>query len=361
MRQSKNIFILTIIMTMAVSSCNQEKSKNNSGGDATSLLPPDTAELTNDFYDNAQTYELPMADIMVEGEVENPGKAALIGLPLRSVIVKEAEISGDTDKFVGAYRYDGYSLYDILNYYIPKKNNSGEFSSVIDLYVEISNAKGEKVYFSWGEIYYPVHRYEIIIAKQVARIVPSKTKELWPVPQDYKLVVGPDLVTERNISNPVKITVKSYPKSLKTVKGMSPCYSPEMTVYNENEKIASFSDYPSGAQIEEYQTVFYGRGRGIHSTRPFHGMLLKELLAKNFPMSKQYLQQGLFLISGIDGYRAVFSYAEIMDRNDQSEVMLIADPQDKQDGVFRTFVPADFFSDRAIKGINSIYFSTREK
>jgi len=32
------------------------------------------------------------------------------------------------------------------------------------------------------------------------RIVPSKTKELWQLPETSKLVVANDLLTERNIS-----------------------------------------------------------------------------------------------------------------------------------------------------------------
>ena len=162
---------------------------------------------TNDFYDDAETIKLKTSVVEILGEIANPGKVNLETLTLRSVIAKETLLQDGKDKFVGAYRYDGYSLYDILNSVILKKKNEAEFPPIIDLYIEVENDKGEKVVFSWGELYYPIHRHEILIATQVARIVPSKTKDLWPLPSDSRLIVASDLLTHRNISNPSRITI----------------------------------------------------------------------------------------------------------------------------------------------------------
>ncbi|MDZ7743876.1 MAG: hypothetical protein U5Q03_19620 [Bacteroidota bacterium] len=82
----------------------------------------------------------------------------------------------------------------------------------------MENTEGEKVILSWGELYYPIHHHEIMIATQVRRIVPSKTKDLWPMPQETKLVVASDLITERNISNPVKIRILSADKKFEVKK-----------------------------------------------------------------------------------------------------------------------------------------------
>ena len=141
-------------------------------------------------------------------------------LPVHSVIVKETLLdSVGGDRFEGAYRYDGYSLFDILNNSVLQKANIKEFRPIIDLYIEVENAAGEKVVFSWGEIYYPTNLHKILIVNGVSRIVPSKTKELWPLPVMSKIVVAGDLVTERNIPLPVKITVKSYSHSFKCKSG----------------------------------------------------------------------------------------------------------------------------------------------
>ena len=311
---------------------------------------------TNDFYDDAETVKLPQPAIEITGEVENPGKADLSSLPLRSVIVKETVIKDESNKFTGAYRYDGYSLYDILNLTVLKKKNAAEFPPIIDLYVEIENAKGEKVVFSWGEIYYPIHRNEIIIATQVSRIVPSKTKELWPQPAESKIVAAADLLTERNISSPTKITVKSYSGSFVINKGMKPLYAPAFSILKADTKLTEMNMLPENQVLYNYPAIFYGRGTGIHSIVPFSGVLLKDLLAGYFGITVNDLSRGLFIITGKDGYHAAFTFSEIMNRNDQAEFLVIPTKKDEDGGAFKVFPAADFFSDRAIKSVESIKY-----
>ena len=318
----------------------------------------DTTDMTNNFYDNVQTYPLPVKDLYIDGEIANPGKVDFSDLPVHSVIAKEALLdSAGGDRFVGAYRYDGYSLFDILVKKILKKSNSDEFRPIIDLYVEIENDKGEKVVFSWGEIYYPNNLNKILIAGSVSRIVPSKTKELWPLPAESKIVDASDLVTERNISSPVKITVKSYAHSFPVQKGMTPMFSRSMTIFSGPKKIGQVDALPSDLNNVIFNTIFYGRGKGIHSTTPFKGVLLNDLLLKYYPVTKENLKTGLICIAGIDGYRSVISYSELFNRNDQQEFMLIRTKEMEDGGLYRIFAAADFFSDRAIKSVSEIHLS----
>jgi hypothetical protein len=320
------------------------------------LIPAaDATDRNNNFYDNEETYMLPGNDIFVEGEVENPGRVDFSKLTKHSVIVKETLLTDDgKDAFVGAYRYDGYSLFDILTDRIIKKKNTDEFKPIIDLYVEIENSKGEKVILSWGEIFYPNTLHSCIIATDGMRIVPSKSKDLWPLPVERKLVVGNDLITERNISNPVKITVRSYSRSIPVNRDLDPLYSPEFRIFSGENLLETVSESPK-LQPETVHTIFYGRGRGIHSTQPFTGFYLKEVLVKYFPMNKKNLQQGLVAIVGKDGYRSVYSYSEIMNRNDQAEMLLVPCKEEKDGGRFRIFPSCDFFSDRAVKAVSEIF------
>lgn len=237
----------------------------------------DPADKNNNFYDNADTYALPGGEIMVEGEIENPGFVDFSALRKHSLIIKEALIGPDgKNQFTGAYRYDGYSLFDILSSRILKKRNKDEFASVIDLYVIIENARGEKVVLNWGEIYYPNNLHKCLIATEVARIVPSKSGELWPLPAERKLVVSNDLL----------------------------------------------GDY--------------------------------------LKFSHENLQGTMLTIIGIDGYRAVFSLSEVMNRNDQEEVLLVPCIGNEDGGRYRLFPACDFFSDRAIKAVSEISISRGE-
>ena len=78
--------------------------------------------MTNNFYDNVETYPLPVKELFIDGEIANPGKVDFTNLPVHSVIVKETLLdSAGGDRFIGAYRYDGYSLFDILDKRILKK------------------------------------------------------------------------------------------------------------------------------------------------------------------------------------------------------------------------------------------------
>jgi hypothetical protein len=312
--------------------------------------------MTNNFYDNTETFSLPLSDIYIDGEVKNPGKVDFSGLPVRSVIVKETLLDDKgSDRFTGAFRYDGYSLFDILENRVIQKVNSGEFNPIIDLYLEVEGAGGEKTVFSWGEIYYPNNLHRIIIASAVSRIVPSKTKDVWELPGSSKILAATDLITERNISSPVRITVRSYPLSLDVIKGMSPMYSESITLYKGEVKTGELSEIPASLQQVTFNTIFYGRGRGIHSTSPFNGYMLKEVLKDLYPMNKVNLREGIMCITGKDGYRCAVSYSEIFNRNDQQEFLLVRTEKDVDGGLFRMFAAADFFSDRAVKSVTSIH------
>jgi hypothetical protein len=263
----------------------------------------DTADKNNNFYDNEKTHTLKGGDIQILGEIENPGKASLSGINKRSVIVKETMLTPEgKDKFVGAYRYDGYSLFDILTNRFLKKKNAAEFGPIIDLYVIIENDQGEKVVLSWGEIFYPTHLHQIIIATEVAPIIPSKTKDAWPIPAMRKLIVGSDLITERNISNPTKLTIVSYKRSIKVNKDLTPLFSPDIKIKAQNKTLDQLNETGS-FQNQTYNTIFYGRGRGIHTTEPFTGICIKDYFAKLFPVDQNKLKTGFFVFVGLDGYR----------------------------------------------------------
>jgi hypothetical protein len=318
-------------------------------------------QTTNDFYDDAETFSLNGSVIIqVSGEIGNPGTIDITNFQQRSLIIKETLAQGDSNKFTGAYRYDGYSLYDILNNIILKKRNETEFPPVVDLYVKIENERGESVVLSWGEIYYPTHRHEIIIATKVARIVPSKTKDLWPLPEKTKLIAGVDLLTERNVSNPVKITVYSASASYPVNRNLTPLFSEGIRIYNGDKFIEEMVKTPGNAREVGYETIFYGRGRGIYSTTPFNGILLKDVLEPFYCVDKNNICNGLFVIAAADGYRSVYTFSEIFNRNDQAEVLLIGDRGNKDGGAYRIFPAADFFSDRAIKAVSEIRLVMQE-
>jgi hypothetical protein len=310
----------------------------------------------NDFYDNTKTFSLTGPEIRVCGEIKNPGKVDFSGLRLRSVIVREAVFKDDKPAFVGSYRYDGYSLFDILKEFYVDKKNQAEFNSVIDLLVLVENQKGEKAVFTWGEIYYPTVLHRILIATRMARIVPSKTGEQWPIGKNTKLVCAQDLVSERNVEHPVRITIFSAPVRLKANKSNPDKDLGKIGLFQSGQKIREIINLEPGLENRTYPSVFYGRGRGFHGIQYFRGSLFKSLLQKDFKFNKKNIQSGYFMVAAVDGYRIAVSFSELFNRNDQTDFLIIDNGKDSGKGRFRLFPAADFFSDRAIYAINSIYF-----
>jgi beta-aspartyl-peptidase (threonine type) len=319
------------------------------------LISAGLAAQTNDFYDDAPTSPLKgSGKILVTGEIQKEITVDLRKLPKHSITVKETSLADGKVNFTGAYRYDGCSLYDILNSVVLKKNNEAEFPPIIDLYVEVANDAGESAVFSWGEIYYPVNRNRIMVATSVARIVPSKSKDLWPLPVQTKIVAGNDLITARNINNPTRITIKSLDSKYPIIKGMKPMFSNDMKICANGKLRTTLDELPDRLDSETYKTVFYGRGMGIHGTTPFTGCMLSDVLAGYYRLSPESLQKGMAVIAGVDGYRAAFTLSEIVNRNDQQEVLLVDRGNEEGAGRFSIFPAGDFFSDRAIKSVMEI-------
>ncbi len=313
----------------------------------------------NDFYDNTPEKALAGAPrIEVLGEVAAPGPVELGSLPRRSLIVREARLEKGAIAFIGSYRYDGYSLFDILKEKIVAKKNQAEFNSIIDLLVAVENARGDKVILSWGEIYYPAALHRVLIADRVSPIIPSVTKENWPLPDAMKLVCGNDLVSERNIASPTRITVFSAPLSFPGKKGQKPLYAPNIQVLRPNNKAEAFSAPAGGVEKRVYPAVFYGRGKGFHGIQQFSGWPLKDALKNCVTLDSETLRRGCLVAASIDGYRIAISASELFNRNDQCDFLLVDRGAGADGGRFAIFPAPDFFSDRALKAVSAIHILT---
>jgi hypothetical protein len=316
------------------------------------LLP---AQENNDFYDNEPFFTLPLKPLEVAGEVAALGRVDLSGLPLRTVLVREAVTRDGKPAFVGSYVFQGYSLFDILKERAVAKKNEKEFHSVIDLFVVVEDAKGGKAVFSWGEIFYPTAPHRILVAVKAARIVPSLTKERWPLPVMARLAAADDLISDRNLEDPVRITVRSAPLSFPVQKGKSPMHAASFRVVDRGREIAKIEHLPEGVPIMTLPSVFYGRGKGFHGISYFEGVPLRTVLARLVPSDTAAMRTGLLVLAGDDGYRAVVSVSELFNRNDNGE-FLLCDRGDKDGGRFSIYPGPDFFSDRAVKALKEVHY-----
>jgi len=317
------------------------------------------SQATNDFFDNTPSQKLPGA-LMVEvaGEVSNPGTVDLTRLPLRTLIVREALQGKDGTAFVGAYRYEGYALLDILNDRVAARAHGGGFMPQTDLMVAVENAAGEKAVLSWGEIFYPAALHRVIIAASAAPIIPKETKESWPLAAGVKLVCANDLLSERGIINPTRITVFTAPLEIPDKKGLKPLTIPNFQVLCPGQQAAAFDAAALAAEKRTFPSVFYGRGKGYHGFQRFSGVLLAEALKKYVAIDHKALQRGYLVAASIDGYRIAISFSELFNRNDQTEFLLLDHGAGSDGGRFAIFPAPDFFSDRALKAVSAIHILT---
>ena len=313
-------------------------------------------QATNDFYDNTPSRKLPGSlKIEVSGEVANPGTVDLERLPLRSLIVRESRLEKDGAAFVGAFRYEGYSLLDILNDRVAARAHGAGFKPQTDLMVAVENAAGEKAVLSWGEIYYPAALHRVLIAAAAAPIIPNETKENWPLAGGVKLVCANDLLGERGILNPTRITVFTAPLEIPDKKGLQPLTAANFQVLRPGQPPAAFAATALPAEKRTFPSAFYGRGKGFHGFQRFSGVPLAEALRSYVALDSETLRRGYLVAASIDGYRIAMSCRELFNRNDQAEFLLLDRGEGSDGGRFAIFPAADFFSDRALKAVSAIH------
>lgn len=291
--------------------------------------------------------------IVLDGEVEQERKIKLSKMPLRTVTVREVKYdgTGDSLSFKGTFRYDGYALCDILSSLKVNKDSKEDFWPPVDLYIEVSNDRGDRALFSWGELFYSNNMYGIVIAKRVTRVIPGKTGELWDLPSEMQLVVESDLISERNIPSPTRITVKSL-KGNYIVNRDSTVFdnAPSDLFVTGLGKDTVLSAPCQGPASRSNTIAYYGHGMGYKGIRTFSGQILREVIAPYFPAGNyRLLREGLLSVAAVDGYRVSFSVSEIMNRCDQQEPLLMF-----KDSAFTLFAACDGFADRSVKGLCEI-------
>jgi hypothetical protein len=316
------------------------------------LFAQELKENTSSFFDESELKEFILKNILVEGEVEMPGVVDLSTLPLRNVPIKELSMQNGKDKYIGTYYYSGYSLFDILNSQKVKKANGADFKPAVDLYVVVENDKGEKAVFSWGEIYYAKDNFQALISKSVNAVNPSKMKMKWPLPAEPRLVCGRDAYNFRFISNPVKITVKSFPGVFTAIESKE-IFSPGIKVTFGSQS-AFIEDTKSTTEKRTFKNIGYGHGMGWKGVKDVEGYVFKDVLKEHLQIPEKEIASSVVCVSAKDGYRATYSLSELINRSDNEDFLLCERKDSKEDGRYTFYASPDFFVDRNVRAAERI-------
>lgn len=327
--------------------------------DAVSGATKTMASDGNSLFHQTKEVSLKTGTLLVEGEVKNPGEINLDNHYKREVFIKESIFDKETGiNFIGAYRYRGYSLFDLLHPFNHEKKNAEVFRPAIDLYVIIENAAGESVSFSWSEIFHTNNPHQIIIATEAAPIVPYRKEVNYETGDTWKVVAANDLFAYRVLVDPVKITVHSFDKKEYAInRELEPMYSQEVQVLHDDQQLVIIPKIEDEGTYTRYYSSFYGMGMGYHEARYFQGPLLAKLLEGSIDFfDPEMNRHGLVCFAGLDGYRAIYSYSELFNRTDQVAPILAVPENPMDGGFYRIFHPAEFYADRSVKSLAEIYF-----
>jgi hypothetical protein len=349
-------FLTVIVVLVTFGSCELvPKSLVDAITGATKTMATDG----NSLFHQTKEVSLKTGTLTVEGEVKTPGKINLDNHYKREVFIKESLYDAESGiNFIGAYRYRGYSLFDLLHPFNHQKKNAEKFKPAIDLYVIIENFVGESVAFSWSEIFHTNNPHQIIIATEAAPIVPYRKEVDYETGDTWKVVAANDLFAYRVLVDPAKITVHSFDKKEYVInRDLEPMYSQEVQVLYNDKQIATIPQIKDESVYTRYHSSFYGMGMGYHEAKYFHGLLLGKMLEGSIEFfDPEMNRHGLVCFAGLDGYRAIYSYSELFNRTDQV-MPILAVPENPMDGGFyRIFHPSEFYADRSVKSLAEIYF-----
>jgi len=313
----------------------------------------------NSLFHQTDVVSLKVGDLFISGEVEKEGAVSLNEFYKREVVIKESVFDMDSGiVFIGAYRYIGYSLFDLLHPFNQNKKNKEAFKPAIDLYVIIENELGESVSFSWSEIFHTNLPHQILIATEMAPIVPYRKEVDYRVSNNWKIVAANDLFSYRYLDNPSKITIHSFDKKNYEIhRRMKPLHSPNVNIVFESGRQFSLEPDTNTASYTRYYSSFYGMGMGFHSAPYFQGPMLTSVLRDSIDFfDENWIKNGLVCCAGIDGYRAIYSYSELFNRTDQVSPILAVAFDIMDGGYYRIFHPSEFYADRSVKSLKEMYF-----
>lgn len=312
----------------------------------------------NSLFHQTEEVSLAAGELYIAGEVQDPGMVNLKNHYKREVIIKESLFDSDKGiQFRGAYRYKGYSLFDLLHSFILEKKNAELFKPEIDVYIIIENSEGESVVFSWSEIYHTVNPHQIIIATEMAPIVPYRNEVNYPTGEKWRVVSAGDLFAFRMLEDPVKITVQSFnKKDFPINREVDPLYSSAISVFLEETELHTITPDHDVATRLTYHATFYGMGMGYHPVESFTGPTLDSMLEGVLnPYDEKLNRRGLVCFVSLDGYRVIYSYSELFNRADQTAPLLAITQNRDDGGYFRNFLPGDFYADRSVKALMEIF------
>jgi len=337
--------------------------------------------------------EEPAGGIALTGSVRTPMKltrTSFAGLLPRTRTVK---VSGADGRYRGTFEVEGVSLRELLDKAeIAKKTDDG-FDRPLDLAVVVTGRDGRKALFSWGELFladdagallvdqvrvFVPHHHDPIkdpLFGVGMRLGPEAREKLdvsacaschdggkvvkIDVPRGICLVPTADATGRRFVEDVVSIDVRQagFPAPPRKKDLEDPWVeAPALLLPDGTSTPLTVKALQGVARVEDEDDAI-GLGRGFRGRSRFAGASLAALLRSKLPAGAD---PGLLfvVVTGSDGYRALYSGGEILLSRLPENVVLV-DTQDgkplvRKSGRLKTVLRGDFFADRDVRTVAEI-------
>lgn len=337
------------------------------------------------------------AALTIKGAVKNEIVLTYKDISKFKSSIKRVKIYNDAKEYAGSCEMEGVSLCDILSSAnIAKKSDDG-FDRELDMYVVVRGGSGRSAVFSYGEIFLNGEPGSIFLTESARNIFPHKHEDLKPFGFDaHKWIEAPASYNidfkncaachngkdQKPVYFPKGFSVyasfdRSPARFIEDVRSIEVRQIADRKIAAEKDKENMWCDSPvfnaadkktseiSLAGLFNMPKTFFtentvGLGKGFHGRVAFEGFDMAPILKNNcggdIDIAKSYV-----VLTAADGYRSLFSAAEIFDHAAGPNLLLI-DKQDgkdlqKGDGRFRAFIKSDFFIDRSVRSVREVYYN----
>ncbi len=277
---------------------------------------------------------------------------------LATACVRTREVSPEGE-FLGAYRYTGVPVFNILDGVAPMKPKDVVYDSPLDMVVTFTSRSGKSVHFSYGELTMSDDGYPVMLAFHREEIKPNENPDEYDKNVFTENITGLRLIcpkepdTKRYLDEVVTMTfqLQKIPDAMLPAKKRgTKCSADSLSCIRDGK--ASAAVYAGVTEQRVAHWIRVGHGRGYKGIDSAEGYNLRSFLTRNFPGCGD---DDFFMFVACDGYRVLFSGREIFSTDDGDSFMLLKSLNGKKPTGNNMLAPVkDYFVDRDVWGLSHI-------